>query len=85
MALTLVSAIFLVRPVRLELTRGAHTPLKRTRLPFRHGRLSYISYYNIVHLSRIFRYLFEKFDGCPDFSIRAIIRNNSVNRKTGLY
>ena len=24
---------FLVRPVRLELTRSSHTPLKRTRLP----------------------------------------------------
>ena len=33
---------FLVRPVRLELTRVHHTPLKRTRLPFRHGRKTYI-------------------------------------------
>lgn len=30
---------YLVRPMGLEPIRSSHTPLKRTRLPFRHGRI----------------------------------------------
>ncbi len=34
-----MSSNFLVWSMRLELTRVNHTPLKRTRLPFRHDHV----------------------------------------------